>query len=115
MRGADARLVTILCVSMADERVTNALTIDFEDWYQGIEIPYERWGEFEDRIEMVGDKLLRILNEAGVKATFFMLGYVAEKHPEIVKRIEAEGHEIGTHGFSHTLIYKQEPELFQQE
>ena len=47
---------------MANEPVTNALTIDFEDWYQGIEIPYERWGEFEDRIEMVGDKLLRILD-----------------------------------------------------
>ena len=100
---------------MANKPVTNALTIDFEDWYQGIEIPYERWGEFEDRIEMVGDKLLRILDEAGVKATFFMLGYVAEKHPEIVKRIEVEGHEIGTHGFSHTLIYNQAPELFQQE
>ena len=43
-----------------------------------------------------------------------MLGYVAEKHPEIVRRIEAEGHEIGTHGFSHTLIYTQAPELFQR-
>src|SRR5476649_1842507 len=100
---------------MANAPITNALTIDFEDWYQGIEIPYADWGRFEDRIEAAGDKLLRILDETGAKATFFMLGYVAEKHPEIVKRIEAEGHEIGTHGFSHTLIYQQKPELFQEE
>ncbi len=113
MRGATVPSVTISYL-MGLEPI-NALTIDFEDWYQGLEIPCERWGEFEDRIEMVGDKLLRILDEARVKATFFMLGYVAEKHPEIVKRIEAEGHEIGTHGFSHTLIYNQPPELFRQE
>lgn len=100
---------------MEDLRIKNALTIDFEDWYQGLEIPYSEWDNFEDRIEKVGDKLLRILDEANVKATFFMLGYVAEKHPEIVKRIESEGHEIGTHGFSHTLIYKQEPEVFKAE
>ncbi len=95
--------------------ITNALTIDFEDWYQGLEIPYSEWGRFEDRIEAAGDKLLGILDDGGTKATFFMLGYVAEKHPEIVKRIEAAGHEIGTHGFSHTLIYTQSPEVFKDE
>jgi polysaccharide deacetylase family protein (PEP-CTERM system associated) len=100
---------------MATEPVKNALTIDFEDWYQGIEIPYSKWDSYEDRIEFAGEKLLGILDDAGVKATFFMLGYVAEKHPELVKRVEAAGHEIGTHGFSHTLIYTQEPEVFKQE
>ena len=100
---------------MSRPPVINALTIDFEDWYQGLEIPYSEWDGFEDRIEAAGDKLLKILDEAGTKETFFMLGYVAEKHPEIVKRIEAEGHEIGTHGFSHSLIYNQKPELFQEE
>src|SRR5436190_2666116 len=96
-------------------QITNALTIDFEDWYQGLEIPYSEWDKFEDRIEAVGEKLLNILDDAGTRATFFMLGYVAEKHPELVKRVEAAGHEIGTHGFSHTLIYTQEPEVFRQE
>ena len=100
---------------MPDSPITNALTIDFEDWYQGLEIPYSEGGRFEDRIEAAGDKLLRILDDGGTKATFFMLGYVAEKHPEIVKRIEAAGHEIGTLGFSHTLIYTQAPELFKEE
>lgn len=64
---------------------------------------------------MVGDRLLCLLNDANTKATFFILGYVAEKHPEMVRRIQAEGHEIGTHGFSHTLIYTQTPELFRKE
>ena len=100
---------------MAKDRITNALTIDFEDWYQGLEIPYSDWEKFEDRIEMVGDKLLQILEEGDTKATFFILGYVAEKHPEVVKKIKSAGHEIGTHGFSHTLIYKQEREVFRQE
>ncbi len=78
---------------MAPESITNALTIDFEDWYQGLEI----------------------LDEVGTKATFFVLGFVAEKHPEVIKAIEKAGHEIGTHGFSHTLIYKQSPQVFRQE
>ncbi len=92
---------------MTQKTFTNALTIDFEDWYQGLEIPYSKWEGFEDRINFIGDKLLGILGETDTKATFFMLGYIAEKHPAIVKKIEAEGHEIATHGFSHTLIYKQ--------
>ena len=100
---------------MGREQITNALTIDFEDWYQGLEIPYAEWDRFEDRIEAAGEKLLAILDEGDTKATFFMLGYVAEKHPAIVKRIRDAGHEIGTHGFSHTLIYTQAPELFKQE
>jgi len=100
---------------MAPESITNALTIDFEDWYQGLEIPYTQWDGFEDRIAIVGRKLLQILDEVGTKATFFVLGFVAEKHPEVIKAIEKAGHEIGTHGFSHTLIYKQSPQVFRQE
>ena len=100
---------------MTQAPVTNALTIDFEDWYQGLEIPYSDWDRFEDRIEAAGEKLLSILDEGNTKATFFMLGYVAEKHPAIVKRIKDAGHEIGTHGFSHTLIYNQAPKLFKEE
>ena len=100
---------------MSGKQYTNALTIDFEDWYQGLEIPYAEWEKFEDRIDFVSEKLLRIFDEANAKATFFILGYIAEKHPEIIKRIQAEGHEIATHGFSHTLIYKQKPEVYREE
>lgn len=100
---------------MNQRKVINALTIDFEDWYQGLEIPYTKWDQYEDRIEIAGNKLLEILDAADVKATFFVLGYVAEHHPSLVKRIESAGHEIGTHGYSHTLIYQQEPDTFRNE
>jgi polysaccharide deacetylase family protein (PEP-CTERM system associated) len=95
--------------------LTNALTIDFEDWYQGLEIPHTEWAGFEDRIPEVGRRLLRILDETGTKATFFVLGYVADQHPDLVREIHAAGHEIGTHGQHHTLIYRQTPELFREE
>jgi polysaccharide deacetylase family protein (PEP-CTERM system associated) len=95
--------------------ITNALTIDFEDWYQGLEIPHTEWAGYEDRVIPAGRRLLSILEEAGTRATFFILGYVAEKHPEIVREIAAAGHEIGTHGYSHTLIYQQSPDLFRSE
>ncbi len=54
---------------MAQKTFTNALTIDFEDWYQGLEIPYLEWDGFEDRIDFVSDKLLQILSETNTKAT----------------------------------------------
>jgi polysaccharide deacetylase family protein (PEP-CTERM system associated) len=95
--------------------ITNALTIDFEDWYQGLEIPHTEWGGFEDRIPRVGRRLLEILAEAGVRATFFVLGYVAERHPELVREIAAAGHEVGTHGYSHTFVYRLGPEQFRTE
>ena len=100
---------------MKKEQITNALTIDFEDWYQGLEIHYSEWDNYEDRIKAVSGKLLQILDDTNSKATFFMLGYTSEKYPELVKEIEAAGHEIGTHGFSHTLIYTQTPELYREE
>ena len=100
---------------MPADAVTNALTIDFEDWYQGLEIPHPEWSRFEDRIVPVGRRLLEIFAEAGVRATFFVLGYLAEQHPELVREIAAAGHEVGTHGYSHTLIYQQTPEVFRQE
>jgi polysaccharide deacetylase family protein (PEP-CTERM system associated) len=95
--------------------ISNALTVDFEDWYQGLEIPHTEWAGYEDRIVPAGRRLLRLLDDAKTRATFFILGYVAEHHPEIVREIAAAGHEIATHGYSHTLIYRQTPDLFRRE
>ncbi len=96
-------------------RPVNALTIDVEDWYQGIEIEPEQWGAYESRIGESLPRLLALLAEAGVKATFFVLGRVAEQRPDLVKRIHLEGHEIGTHGYSHRLLYKLEKSEFEAE
>jgi polysaccharide deacetylase family protein (PEP-CTERM system associated) len=96
-------------------RPINALTVDFEDWYQGLEIPIERWGQFEDRLASSGRLLLRIFAEAGVRGTFFVLGSVAERHPELVREIVAGGHEVATHGWSHEFVYRLDPGRFRDE
>jgi len=95
--------------------ITNALTIDWEDWYQGLEIPHTSWAGYEDRLAQSTHRLLEILGESGTRATFFVLGWSAEQHPELVRAIAQAGHEIATHGYSHTLIYRQTPEVFRTE
>ena len=93
----------------------NALTVDFEDWFQGLEIPPAGWAGFEDRIEVGARRLLALLAEQKTHATFFVLGTVAEKHPGLVREIADAGHEVGTHGWSHTMIYRMTPESFSAE
>jgi len=95
--------------------VVNALTIDLEDWYQGLEIPHTSWARYEDRIVPATERLLEVLNETGTRATFFVLGYAAERHPALVQTIGAAGHELATHGHSHTLVYRQTPKAFRAE
>ncbi len=82
----------------------NALTIDVEDWYHTFSPLAE--GE-EDRIIYSVEKTLNLLKEYGVSATFFILGIIAEKHPEVVWRIRDHGHEVGLHSYTHQLIYQQ--------
>lgn len=97
------------------DRVVNALTIDFEDWYQGLEIPASEWAKFEDRIRIAGARILSLLAERDARATFFILGDIAERHPELIREIAAAGHEIGTHGHSHSFVYRLTPAEFQAE
>src|SRR5215216_2571921 len=93
----------------------NALTIDLEDWYHGIELPPSRWREFEDWLVPVTERLLSILAEHDVRAAFFVLGDVAARHPELVRVIHRRGHEIGTHGCSHRFVYQQGRETFRED
>ena len=96
--------------------VINAFTVDFEDWYQGLEIhKIDSWHKFESRIERNCHKMLEILKAHDTRATFFILGYLAEKYPRLVKTIHDLGHEIGSHGFSHTQIFQLSPEQFASE
>ena len=92
---------------------TNILQIDVEDWYCDLDIKY--WGSYEDRIVQNTNKTLSILKEEDTKATFFILGYVAERFPQLVEKIKEEGHEIASHGYSHTPITKQTPSEFEED
>ena len=97
----------------------NALTIDVEDYFNvsGFEssIRFEDWGSFKSRVERNTDRLLTVLNERGVKATFFVLGWTAENYPDLVRRIHKEKHEIASHSYSHRLIYKQTRKEFLED
>ena len=95
--------------------VENAFTVDLEDWYQGLEIDMPAWNDFEDRLWIGVRKLLDLLDEFGVCATFFTLGYAAERAPELVREIHARGHEIGTHGYGHQFVYKMGKEAFRRD
>ena len=97
----------------------NAFSIDVEDYYQvaalAPAVPRSSWSQRESRVERNTDRLLQLLDERGIRATFFVLGWIALHHGGLVKRIARAGHEIASHGFSHQLIYTQSPSEFRQE
>ena len=95
--------------------VKNVFSVDLEDWYQGLEIDMNAWGAYPPRIEAGLEILLDLLDQSGVKATFFVLGWQAERTPHIVPRLAARGHEIASHGYSHRFVYQQGPEEFRAE
>src|SRR5688572_24236209 len=98
------------------DRVLNALTIDVEDYYH-VEafqkvIRREDWHTYECRVYNSTLRILELLARHSIQATFFVLGWVAERTPGIVKEIQAAGHDIGSHGYAHQIIYEQTPEEF---
>jgi len=99
--------------------ITNALTVDVEDFFHvsafSRVIPQKNWEKYESRVEKNTLKLLEIFKKRGVSATFFVLGWVAEKYPDLVKEIDSHGHEVASHGYSHKLIYNQGKTEFYEE
>jgi peptidoglycan-N-acetylglucosamine deacetylase len=88
----------------------NLLTVDVEDWFHICDIehilPSARWDACESRVAANIESILALLNRFGVKATFFVLGYTAQRSPEVVRMICREGHEIACHGYGHVQVYK---------
>jgi len=101
------------------EVTKNALTVDVEDYFQvaalAEAVDRKDWSTMEYRVEANTDQLLELFEQRGVKATFFTLGWVAERSPDLVRRIQKAGHEIASHGYSHQLVYNQTPDVFRQE
>lgn len=99
--------------------IANALTIDVEDYFQVAALAEavlrDDWSSMEYRVEANTDRLLGMFADRGIKATFFTLGWVAERSPALVRRIRDGGHEIASHGYSHQLIYTQTPDMFRDE
>jgi len=97
----------------------NALTIDVEEWFQVAnlqkKISYEDWNRCESRVLVNIERILELLFNHNVRATFFILGWIAEKRPEVVQMIHDAGHEIATHGYSHRSVTELTPEEFKTE
>ncbi len=93
----------------------NALSIDVEDWFcahnLSAALPYEKWNTIRLRVPHNLDRMLALLQSFDVKATFFILGWIAQQSPDLVKRIHAGGHEVATHGYAHLFVNR----LTQQE
>jgi polysaccharide deacetylase family protein (PEP-CTERM system associated) len=99
--------------------LVNALTVDVEDYFHvaalSSAISQDSWPTREYRVERNTERLLSLLADRGVHGTFFVLGWVAERSPGLLKRIAQGGHEIACHGYSHQLVYRQSPGEFREE
>ena len=96
--------------------LVNALTIDVEDYFQVSALaPYiarSDWDSIPCRVERNVERLLALLAERGTRATFFMLGWIAERYPQLVRRVSASGHEVASHGYAHMRATEQTPPEF---
>jgi polysaccharide deacetylase family protein (PEP-CTERM system associated) len=95
---------------------TNGLSVDVEDWFHvgAFEdvIAKDSWDGLTDRVERNCDEILDMFAAADVQATFFTLGWVAERHPKLMRRIAAAGHELASHGWDHARVFTLDPKSF---
>lgn len=103
-------------MTMNEKILTNAMSVDVEDYFQVSAFePYidrEQWDSLPHRVEANTHRVLDLFAEHEVKATFFTLGWVAERYPGLVHRMVGEGHELASHGYEHTRVTEQTPEAF---
>lgn len=101
---------------MGSTPIRNAMTVDVEDYFQvsafAAHIPRESWETIPCRVERNIDRILALLDEKQAKATFFTLGWIAERYPAMVKHIVSNGHELASHGWAHQRVSDQEPQEF---
>lgn len=106
-------------MSICEAKPTHALSFDVEEHFQvsafWSDSRRQQWDRLESRVEANTRKIAELLANQGTTATFFILGWVAERHPMLVKILAAEGHEIASHGYGHELITGQTPEQFRED
>jgi len=97
----------------------HALSVDIEEWFQvgAFERVIDKadWDSLESRVEYNTDAVLALFAETGVKATFFTLGWVAARHPALIRRIVEAGHELASHGWAHQRVFTMQPEVFRAD
>jgi polysaccharide deacetylase family protein (PEP-CTERM system associated) len=106
-------------VQAPDSAITNAMSIDLEDWFcvhnLSQVIRREDWDRCELRVAESTKRILDLFERHGTRATFFVLGWIAERVPELVREIEEKGHEIAVHGYNHLLLTQITPAEFDED
>ena len=106
-------------MNLPDTKRINAISIDVEDYFQveafAAQVSPNDWKTFVPRVEKNVARILEILVQHQTRATFFILGWVAEQFPGLVRQIADCGHEIGCHGYAHQHIHRQNHEQFRQD
>lgn len=101
------------------KRITNAFTVDVEEYFHASAlsdvVARSDWDDLPSSVERCTDRILALLDQTDQQGTFFVLGWIAERFPELVRRIVQGGHEIACHGYSHQLVYRQSENEFRQE
>lgn len=104
---------------MTSEPIRNAMSVDLEDYFQVSafehHISREDWDSIPSRVERNTERILALFDTHGARATFFVLGWIAERHPALIRRIAAAGHEIASHGYSHVRATQQSPAEFERD
>jgi polysaccharide deacetylase family protein (PEP-CTERM system associated) len=104
---------------MTTARRLHAMTVDVEEYFQVYAffhcIPRERWDNYPSRVEANVDRILALFATAGVTATFFTLGWIAERHKAMIRRIVAAGHELASHGYDHRRVDSMSPAEFRDD
>lgn len=99
--------------------IVNAMSVDVEDYFQvsafANHVARDDWDGFDCRVERNTDRVLALFADHHAKATFFTLGWVAERYPALIRRIVEQGHELASHGHAHFRVYEQKPEVFRED
>ncbi|MCH2135309.1 MAG: polysaccharide deacetylase family protein [Phycisphaerales bacterium] len=106
-------------MSAPSNSVVNALSFDIEDWFHMVEIEAvadpDKWDGFETLVERYTNWIIETVTEADVQATFFVLGWVADRYPQLVRRMVDAGHEVASHSFWHRRVYELDEATFAQD
>lgn len=99
--------------------IVNALSFDIEDWFHMVEIEAvadeSQWDEYDSLVERYTEWIIETVTAADTRATFFVLGWIAERYPQLVKAMVDNGHEVGTHSYWHRRVYELTPEAFAED
>jgi polysaccharide deacetylase family protein (PEP-CTERM system associated) len=102
-----------------NDRPVSVFSVDVEDWFHILDVPsapkLDRWNELESRVEKSTHTLLDLFDRKNVKSTLFVLGWVAERFPELVKECARRGHEIASHGYAHELVFEIGQKRFEED